>query len=1140
MPSHSAALLRHLHRLAELPPSDAELLGCWVRQRDEDAFSAIVARHGPMVFGTCWRVLGGTQDAEDAFQAVFLLLSCKAHTLHRPEALAGWLHGVAVRLARKARTAAVRRQSAESCPPDREPLDPHPDPLDLLSARELLALIDEEIGRLPEVYRLPLVLCDLEGRTQEEAAGVLGWTHGSIRGRLLRGRERLKTRLRRRGLAPVVLSAVLTSGLTRGMADAAVPAALAARVSRAAVPFSVSTSADGVSAAAAALAREGLRGMMLSKVKLETAVLLTVCVFATGAGLLARQALSSRPAEDPSTLPVIEFDVPMRNAGSNGKAEVGRDQDGEPLPAEALSRLGTTRFRHGGLISSLTFTLDGKSLVSFGEDGVRLWDVATGKERPRPIEEKLGRGFALSPDGKWLAVLVSTTNQQDKTIAIYEFATGRVMRRFGKQAGFGSLHFSPDGKILAAYHWQSEIELWDPSAGHLLHALKGHTDFVWSVAFSADSKTLVSGGDDKTIRFWNVATGKQRRRFDLPEKVSHLALSPDAKQLVSIHQIKLSGEGWAQWVPGPRASLWDVASGKETHQLVMPAKDIWPGVPGGFFQVKFAPDGKTVLTGGHDGVLRIWETATGREVRRYSGFVGAPRDFALARDGKTVAALDGNTALRLIDFASGMDRIATSGHRGGVSSVLVTPDCQSIVTRSWDKLLLFWDPATGRERLRRTIPEDYGYIGGISSDGKTYVTADGEKTVRLHDLTTGEERAVLRGIDANSPFALSPDRKTLASVSGKTVCLLDPATGKERRTLMEIDTGVSGMSFTSDGRRLVVWSNDRAITTWDTATGRKLRPFAGPPEPGPPPVNPSSFASYTAVLSPNDKLLALGLQDRFLPLMNVETGQEIRRFAVAEDGVSSLAFSPDGKSLAWGGWREGTVYIGEIATGRQRHHFTGHRGRILSLAFSRDGKWLISGSDDTSALVWDLTGGLSAKEKGGRPLSAEELKTYWSALAGEDAAAGFRAVQILASDPAHSIPYLGSRLHPVPAVEEMRLTRLISELDNDQFHVREKATTELEKLGETALGALRKALDGQPALETRRRLEQLLEKQEHEQRSPSPQRLRLLRAVEVLERIGDADARRALATLTGGAPGAWLTEDAKAALDRLGRRTSGR
>jgi hypothetical protein len=135
-----------------------------------------------------------------------------------------------------------------------------------------------------------------------------------------------------------------------------------------------------------------------------------------------------------------------------------------------------------------------------------------------------------------------------------------------------------------------------------------------------------------------------------------------------------------------------------------------------------------------------------------------------------------------------------------------------------------------------------------------------------------------------------------------------------------------------------------------------------------------------------------------------------------------------------------------------------------------------------------------------------------------------------------SVPYLGQRLPPVAAVEEKRLTRLISDLDSDRFEVREKATKELGGLGELALHALWKALDSQPTLETRRRLEQLIEAQERERWSPSQERLRTRRSLEVLERAGTPEARRLLEALAAGAPGAWLTEDAKASLTRLSDR----
>src|SRR5262245_29760530 len=240
MNPRSAVLLRHLRRLVSRPcpgvlgggtppnpwpAADAELVERFVRRRDEVAFAALVERHGPMVLRLCRRVLADLHAAEDAFQAVFLILARRAADIRPREAVAGWLHGVVYRVALKARAADSRRKQREELSADLAPPDPHPDPLAELTVRELLTALDEEVQRLPDVYRLPVILCCLEGQTQEEAARLLGWTPGSIKGRLERGRAWLLARLARRGLSlPAALAAV---GIGQGAASAGLPAALA-------------------------------------------------------------------------------------------------------------------------------------------------------------------------------------------------------------------------------------------------------------------------------------------------------------------------------------------------------------------------------------------------------------------------------------------------------------------------------------------------------------------------------------------------------------------------------------------------------------------------------------------------------------------------------------------------------------------------------------------------------------------------------------------------------------------------------------------------------------------------------------------------------------------------------------------------
>jgi RNA polymerase sigma factor (sigma-70 family) len=1127
MSPHSA-LLSQLFRLTS-PSNDAELLRRWVQRRDEDAFAALVNRHGRMVLGTCRRVLGNTHDAEDVFQAVFLILARKSGSLRHPEALPGWLHGVAVRLAYKARTGAARRRSVAIDSPDAEPRDPHPDPLDALSARDLMGLIDREIARLPEVYRLPLVLCDLEERTQPEAARLLGWKLGSVRNRLLRARKRLRARLARRGIAPAVLVVASKPGLVE-------EAALMDGVRRLAMHYSSCPASVEVPASVAALVRAGMRDLMLTKLKLMSAVLVVASTLVAGAGLLAWPNAAPQP-------PVEErADNKPPTTTPDAKTESRRDQAGDPLPDEALARLGTLRFRHGGTILSLAFTPDAKSLVSQGEDGIRIWDTATGKQIRQVGPGSAGTGRnAVSPDGKFVAVLLP---EREGNVGLLEVATGRIVQRVSKRQ-VRSLCFSPDGKTVATLGHHSEIDLWDPATGKALGTLKGHQDLIWSVAFAADGKMLVSAGDDRTIRFWDVASGKQQRQIETENRIGTIVLSPDGRLLASISHIKHEHQNMAWWLSEPVIRLWETQTGKELRQLTMPAVEVRPGMTVGFSTLLFSQDGKTLITGCQDGVVRIWDPMTGKKVRKISGFTGGPFASALHPDGKTLAVVDGNSTIRLIRLDTGEEHPAFVGHRAGVGFVHLRPNNGVAVTSSWDGLLHFWDTRTGKIQQKRMGKS--GSVLQILPDGKTCLTEGDDKKLHVCDLDTGKEVRIVQGWNGR-PFLgnLSPDGHIFAQFDPEDtkVDLINPATGKRLHTLTGFEQSIMGMSFTQDGRTLFLWSADKTVTVWDPATGKKQRQFSGPadPNPGLMPGGGSSYLPFTAALSPDGKLLAFGFQNTrisapgILPVADTTTGKEVHRFSTATDGVSRLVFSPDGKSLAWGGWRDGTVYVGEIATGRQRHNFVGHTGRILSLAFSADGKMLLSGSWDTTALVWDLTGILTMAPKFGGALSAEELETHWKTLVAEDAAASFQAMQTLAADPTRSVPYLRERLHAVAQADEKSLQRWIADLDSDQFKIREKATAELEKLGPAALHAMRKAIDEKPRLETRRRLGQLIEKQEREEWPTSGEKLRIWRALEVLERAGTPEAKAVLTILANGAPGARQTVDAGAALQRLAQR----
>jgi RNA polymerase sigma factor (sigma-70 family) len=289
-------LLRHLHGLTRIAGvdalDDAELLQRFAAQGEEAAFAALVRRHGPLVLQVCQRLLADPHTTEDVFQATFLVLARKANSLRKPDTVGCFLYGVAYRLACRARAESVRRQIHER----RHRVPPPADPLAEVSGRELLAVLEGELNRLPEKFRSPLVLCCLQGRTRDEIARQLKWSLRTLQRRLEQGRALLHARLTRRGLA---LSALLLSTLLACPPASALPVKLLTATVRAARAFSTATAelAGPASGKAVALAQYLLRSMLLTRLKIATSLLLAFTLLAGGIGALALRTSTVQPPE---------------------------------------------------------------------------------------------------------------------------------------------------------------------------------------------------------------------------------------------------------------------------------------------------------------------------------------------------------------------------------------------------------------------------------------------------------------------------------------------------------------------------------------------------------------------------------------------------------------------------------------------------------------------------------------------------------------------------------------------------------------------------------------------------------------------------------------------------------------------------
>jgi WD40 repeat protein len=779
------------------------------------------------------------------------------------------------------------------------------------------------------------------------------------------------------------------------------------------------------------------------------------------------------------------------------------DALGDPLPAGAFLRLGTQRLRHGGPILALAWSPDGKWLASAGAGSqsgkVCLWDTASGKEIREFVPPRSMVAYtAISPDGA-LAVSVDVSG----TRYVWETATGK-MRTARKLATPTPAAFTADGKSIVAVNEQGLLCLLETATLHeqiAFNASGGMKNVVARLSFAPAAKMAAVADSSGRIRLLDISNGKVVQTVNLDSPAACLGLSPDGKVLATAGL-------------GPTIQLWDATTGTPLRRLDGHQQEI--------ADLSWSPDGKTLASASADKTARLWNVSTGQQVLKFEKHPGALRAVAFSPDGKAVAS-SGDNLIHIWDAASGKDLVANTNH-GRIAGVGVALDGKLLLTCGTEPLIRLWNLQSGKMTDQFLIPHARPRALDVSKDGKLLAVGVDDGTIHLLELPAGHVVQQIRIKKGKAvTVALSPDGKLVASVNpNTTVTLWSVAGGDMVRQFKHPTEAVPAMAFSPDGTLLCTGSNKGLIRMFDVASGTEMARLVGHED-----------LVEQLAFSPDGLLLVSASHDGKARVWDLTTGKSIRALDVP-NGALCVAVTADGRMAVTGSGR-GQVQLWELATGKQRLSLSGHRGPVNNLSLLPNGRTVVTVSSDGTGLCWDLSGRVEEQPKAVKTLTAEEFETQWQSLRGEKVAQAYQALIALSASPEQALARLKTELTPAPRVDPKLIAQWVAELDSKDFVVREKASAALKKSGDAASPALRKLVENPPSLETQIRARQLLGNQD-DPLLPLPARLRLLRALELLERLGTTAARDLAQTLAGGDPEAWQTQEAQGILRRTSKQ----
>lgn len=571
--------------------------------------------------------------------------------------------------------------------------------------------------------------------------------------------------------------------------------------------------------------------------------------------------------------------------------------------------------------------------------------------------------IAFSPDGKLLAATTENmeANANLVSISLWDRATGKRLRQFAasKRPPFTFI-FAPDGKTLATQDERGAIHLWDVGTGKELRRIAaggmvfettptGQGLILGSgLVFSPDGKAVAARGADKAIHLWETVTGKELRKFPAgPEDVAPLAFSRDGKMLATSAKKMIR--------------FWDVKTGKEKARLL--GHEGLAGTPA------FSADGKTFAalarTPGqlYQMTAYVWDIAAAKLLHKWDLPANPVFASCMSPDGKIVLVGSGGD-LCLHDLSTGKQVRRLSALITGATAIfsaVFSPDGKIVAAGGQNRVLQLWDVESGKP-----LQPFAGHQGALNSlslstNGKYLASTAGDNRLFLWDMATAQLVAAFQSPKARFvDVAFAPDDRRLAVVGEYPfVRLLEVPSGKEIRRLPCDRDRQNSVAFSPDGRLIAAGSGytsdgsrDKSIRLWETSTGKVLHKMPVPR------IAEHDGGLLCLAFSPDGRLLASGGYGEAAHVWNVFTGQLYCQLPGHHYWVSSLRFSPDGQTLATTHWdrEKRTIRLWEVRSGKERGQLSGHTDRVSSLAFAPDGRFASAG-DDKTIRIWDLNTG---------------------------------------------------------------------------------------------------------------------------------------------------------------------------------------